>query len=219
MVAELSQSGLHSDTYQSLKSQVQRLKCEHQQVLESRRTAKQLQNLAHLQQRDEAQQQQEGHLEKISRLQAALQEATERSGKIRQQYERAQRVLQAKADRLAKQLEQQQERLSDCNRVSKQQHAEQLHALHLELENQLALQAAQAEQWHQDRHDLEVKVATWCQHQIQNVRTEAQQAVAAAQSERDMRFAASLTILPASLTGTAEPARSGHPSVRTITYC
>ncbi|KAL3146688.1 hypothetical protein ABBQ32_000915 [Trebouxia sp. C0010 RCD-2024] len=88
MVAELSQSGLHSDTYQSLKSQVQRLKCEHQQVLESRRTAKQLQNLAHLQQRDEAQQQQEGHLEKISRLQAALQEATERSGKIRQQYER-----------------------------------------------------------------------------------------------------------------------------------
>lgn len=48
----------------------------------------QLQNLAHLQQRDEAQQQQEGHLEKISRLQAALQEATERSGKIRQQYER-----------------------------------------------------------------------------------------------------------------------------------
>lgn len=48
----------------------------------------QLENLAHLQQKDKAHQQQDGYLAKISKLQAALQEATERSGKIRQQYER-----------------------------------------------------------------------------------------------------------------------------------
>lgn len=57
------------------------------------------------------------------------------------------------------------------------------------------MQAAQAEQWNQDRHDLEVKAATWCQHQIQSVRTDTQQAVAAAESERDMRFVATLTML------------------------
>lgn len=48
----------------------------------------QLENLAHLQHKSEAQQQEEAYLEKISKLQASLQEATERSGKIRQQYER-----------------------------------------------------------------------------------------------------------------------------------
>lgn len=49
-------------------------------------------------------------------------------------------MLQAKVDRLEKQLEQQQDRLSDCNKDLTKQHAEQLQALHLELENQLALQ-------------------------------------------------------------------------------
>ena len=48
----------------------------------------QLENLAHLQQKNEVQQQQEAYLDKISKLQASLQEASERSGKIRQQYER-----------------------------------------------------------------------------------------------------------------------------------
>lgn len=127
----LTYVGLHDETYQSLKSQVKRLKCEQEQVLGARRTAKQvhnnrlharalsahsprlhcwvfcihrrlskaleaclkyvhmqLENLAHLQQKDEAQQQQEAYAGKITKLQASLQEATDRSGKIRQQYER-----------------------------------------------------------------------------------------------------------------------------------
>lgn len=58
----------------------------------------------------------------------------------------------------------------------------------------VVLQAAQAEQWTQDRHDLEVNAATWCQEQVQSVRTEAAQAVAAAQAERDIWLVATLTI-------------------------
>ena len=57
------------------------------------------------------------------------------------------------------------------------------------------LQAAQAKQWNQDRRDIEVQAATWCQNQVQMVRTEAQQAVAAAESDRDMRLAATLKML------------------------
>ncbi len=48
----------------------------------------QLENLAYLQHQNEAQQQEEAYLDKISKLQTSLQEANERSGKIRQQYER-----------------------------------------------------------------------------------------------------------------------------------
>lgn len=48
----------------------------------------QLENLAYLQHQNEAQQQEEAYLDKISKLQRSLQDANERSGKIRQQYER-----------------------------------------------------------------------------------------------------------------------------------
>jgi hypothetical protein len=48
----------------------------------------QLENLAYLHHQNEAQQQEEAYLDKISKLQTSLQEANERSGKIRQQYER-----------------------------------------------------------------------------------------------------------------------------------
>ena len=41
------------------------------------------------------------------------------------------------------------------------------------------MQAAQAEQWRQDRQDLEVKAATWCQEQIDSVRRESEEAAAA----------------------------------------
>ena len=48
----------------------------------------------------------------------------------------------------------------------------------------MAVQAAQADQWETERHDLELKAATWCQDQIQSVRIKADQAVAAARAER-----------------------------------
>lgn len=51
-------------------------------------------------------------------------------------------MLQAKADRLAKQLEQQQDSQSSCNEVLKQQHAEQLQVLQMELDKQLGLQVS-----------------------------------------------------------------------------
>lgn len=57
---------------------------------------------------------------------------------------RAQRVLQAKADRLAKQLEQQQDSLSSCNEALKQQHAQQLDALQMQLDEQSKLQVGQS---------------------------------------------------------------------------
>ena len=47
------------------------------------------------------------------------------------------------------------------------------------------MQAAETEQWRQDRHDLEVKAAIWCQDQVQSVRRESEQAVAAVQIKCD----------------------------------
>ncbi|KAL0043018.1 hypothetical protein WJX79_007076 [Trebouxia sp. C0005] len=80
--------GINAEAYESLRSQVQLLKTEQKQVLGARRAAKQLENLAYLQHQNEAQQQEEAYMDKISKLQTSLQEANERSGKIRQQYER-----------------------------------------------------------------------------------------------------------------------------------
>ena len=45
----------------------------------------------------------------------------------------------------------------------------------------MVMQAAEAEHWRQDRHDLEVKAATWCQDQVQSARRELEQAVATVQ--------------------------------------
>lgn len=55
----------------------------------------------------------------------------------------------------------------------------------MEVERHEVLQAAQAEQWRQDMHDLEVKAATWCQDQVQSVQREREQAVAAVQTKCD----------------------------------
>lgn len=49
------------------------------------------------------------------------------------------------------------------------------------VDQRAVVQAAQAEQARQDRHDLEVKAATWCQDQVQSVCRESEQAVAAVQ--------------------------------------
>ena len=55
-----------------------------------------------------------------------------------------------------------------------------------------AVQAVQADQWKTERQDLDMKAATWCQDQIQSVRKEAEQAVAAAESKCESWCAAKL---------------------------
>lgn len=60
----------------------------------------------------------------------------------------------------------------------------------MEVHQHEVMQAAQVEQWTQDKHDLEVKAATWCQDQIQSVRREAEQAVAAVETKCDAWFVA-----------------------------
>ncbi|KAL0043020.1 hypothetical protein WJX79_007076 [Trebouxia sp. C0005] len=175
------------EAYESLRSQVQLLKTEQKQVLGARRAAKQLENLAYLQHQNEAQQQEEAYMDKISKLQTSLQEANERSGKIRQQYERAQRVLQAKADRLAKQLEEQHANLSSDTNDLQQQHTQQLLALQNQLKEQKHLQAHQQVQWEAEQHSSELQAAQWCDQQIQAVRKEAAEAVAAAEAICDSR--------------------------------
>ncbi|KAL0028177.1 hypothetical protein WJX77_012592 [Trebouxia sp. C0004] len=179
--------GINADAYHSLRSQVQLLKTERKQVLGARRAAKQLENLAYLQRQNEAQQQEEAYLDKISKLQTSLQEANERCGKIRQQYERAQRVLQAKADRLAKQLEEQHVNLSSGTNDLQQQHAKQLSALQIQLKELKHLQAHQQVQWEAEQHSIELKAAQWCEEQVHAVRREAAEGAAAAEAICDSR--------------------------------
>lgn len=107
-------SGLSCETYQSLRSEVQRLKSEHKQMSGARQVARQvktrslwdliscgrmqchhlspnalqIQSLSALQLQNESELQEQAYLDKISKLQVALHDATERSGKLRQQYER-----------------------------------------------------------------------------------------------------------------------------------
>lgn len=54
----------------------------------------------------------------------------------------AQRLLQAKVDRFAKQLEEQHSSISNCSEDLKQQHAEQLQGLHMQLQKQQQFQAS-----------------------------------------------------------------------------
>ena len=50
---------------------------------------------------------------------------------------RAQRVLQAKVDRLSKQLQEQQQNLTSCSEQLEQQHAQQMAALQVQLDRQV----------------------------------------------------------------------------------
>ena len=154
----------------------------------------QLEKLAELQQRNEMQLKEQQYTTKVSQLQAALQEANDRSGKIRLQYERyldeiacvlnagqalptpqlislccldlratiltfhmlagwvsilglcgacrAHRIVQAKADKLAKRLEEEHGSLDSCIQSLNAQHAARTQALQLQLAEAHQLQVA-----------------------------------------------------------------------------
>lgn len=178
-------TGLNADAYQSLRSQVQRLKTEHKQVLGARQVARQLENLTNLQHQNEAHVQEQAHLDKVAKLQSSLHESKEHCGKLRQQYERAQRVLQAKVERLTKQLEEQRSDASKHSAELEQKHAHELQSLQLQVEEQQQHQVAQAKQWDAERHDIESKAAQWCEAEVQAVRRQAADTLAAAEARCD----------------------------------